>query len=974
MNIYNIPAGIPFARALAAELLKQHQNTPHELPQTRILLPTRRACRTLREAFLQLTNGAPLLLPRMQPLGDIDDEELTLSLSGAESAALAAIPPALSPLRRRILLSRLVMAAADFSHGPAHAIALADALARLIDRIHTEGLAMEDLPALVPEDFAGHWQITLKFLTVISHEWPKLLHTMGMVDSAQRRSLLMNALTAHWEKHPPQTPVIAAGSTGSIPATARLLKAIAHMPQGAIILPGLDTAMDDDSWDALDDTHPQATLRHLLVALDIQRDAVKMWPHNEVTDTTRLWLATEAMRPAATATAWAALSADKDVVQKSLHNVMRADLTTPQEEAQFIAALFRQTLETPGKCAALITPDRTLARRVAAACRRWDIDIDDSAGQSLPETQMGIFLRLVIRNVLDNFAPGNLLSLLRHSLCVLDTNLDTFELRALRGPKPPPGIEGLRNRVNAPDSKLKDDKQTNTLLNTLDEFFAPLVTLDKTAPFAEILEAHITVAEKIAGDADNLWAGDDGEAAAVFLAELRNHAADMPDMGTDDYLNTLEQLMAAVTVRPRINTHPRLSILGQLEARLIHADLVIMSGLNEGTWPGDPGHDPWMSRPMIKQFGLPAPERHIGLSAHDFVQGFCAPHCVMTRALRAEGAPSVPSRWLQRMDAVLQGCDLAPAILQEHTAPLRTALRALDESTLQKPAARPAPTPPTDRRPRKLSVTQIETWLQDPYSIYARHILRLRKPDELEKQPDFSDRGTFLHEVMEHFITTCRDDIPDNARALLLDTGHNLLAQRADDPGFWDFWWPRFERIAGWAVENERDWREKAKPTALEVKGATEISTPGGTFTLSARADRIDLLPDGDYAIIDYKSGGTYTKGKITSGEVPQLPLEGLIVTEGGFENLPPGTPSYLGYWVMKGGDKPGECIAAQGTLTETIAAAREGLSALVTAFDDPATPYYSLPDPDRPLRFNDYEQLSRLQEWAALGEEAEAA
>lgn len=966
MNLYNIPSGVPFARALAAELLRRCDGKPEVLPQIRILLPTRRACRTLREAFLQLTGGAPLLLPRMQPLGDIDEEELFLTLSGEENAALAAIPPAIAPLRRRILLARLVMKAEGFSHGPAHAVALADALARLIDRVHTEGLSMDNLPALVPDDFAEHWKVTLKFLEIISLAWPEILQSMNFVDGAQRRNLLMNALAAHWESHPPATPVIAAGSTGSIPATARFLKVIAQMPQGAVILPGLDETMDGDSWAALDDSHPQATLRHLLKELGVERRAVKPWPSDKKPDSARNWLVTETMRPAATAAAWATIAADKTAVLQSLQNIMRADLSTAQDEGRFIAALFRQTLETPGKTAALVTPDRALARRVAAACRRWNIAVDDSAGRPLNETHAGVFLRLVMRAALDRFAPGVLLALLRHGLCAVEAPLDEFELHALRGPKPPPGIEGLRHRVN--------DKETGDLLNALEKIYAPLAAINKTEPFAALLESHIAAAEKLAGGADHLWSGDDGEAAAVFLAELRGHAAELPDMNADNYLSTLEQLMSAATVRPRRSAHPRLSILGQMEARLTNADLIIMGGLNEGTWPPAAGHDPWMSRPMMKQFGLPAPERHTGLSAHDFVQGFCAPETVMTRALRMDGAPTVPSRWLQRLDAVLRACDIEPEILQARAAPLREALEQMDHSSAQKPAPRPAPAPAVNRRPRKLSVTQIETWLRDPYSIYARHVLKLKKHDALEKQPDAADRGTFLHEVLERFITACRVDVPDNARAILLDTGRDILSRRADDPGFWDFWWPRFERIAGWVVDNEREWRNSAKPLATEVKGSIAIAAPAGSFTLSARADRIDTLRAGGYVIIDYKSGGTYSAKKIVSGDAPQLPLEGLILAQGGFENIPAGAPGYLGYWVLTGGDKTGECIAADTALDDAIATAQDGLSALITAFDDPATPYYSLPDPDRPLRFNDFEQLARLQEWAALGEDAEAA
>jgi ATP-dependent helicase/nuclease subunit B len=969
MNIYNIPAGIPFARVLAAELLRRAGDSPHELPQTRILLPTRRACRTLRDAFLDITGGKPLLLPRMQPLGDVDEEELSLTLTGPEAEALRAIPPAIAPLQRQMLLARLVMGADGFSHGPAHALQLAQALARLIDRIHTEGLRMEDLPLLVPEDFAAHWQVTLKFLSVISHAWPAVLRSMGMVDGAQRRSIMMDALAAHWQSSPPASPVIAAGSTGSIPATARLLRVIAGLPQGAVILPGLDEHIDDESWDAIDDTHPQATLRALLAVMDVSRHTIKRWPYEDnETNEARRALAAEIMRPAATAGAWAHI--DKNTALNS-GAIMRADCETIQEEAQLIAALLRQALETPRKTAALITPDRALARRVSVACRRWNIVLDDSAGRKLGETDAAIFLHLVLRAALDKFAPGSLLALLRHRLCALQGPFDRLELEALRGPKPPPGIEGLRNRVH--ESKLKDNRAIEALINEVESSFAPLPHVGEK-PFTAWLDAHIGTAERLAGGADNLWRGAEGEAVAQFLSTLRAQENDLPPVDAISYGAMLKQLFdTAQPVRTPGGVHPRLSIYGRLEARLIDADLIIMGGLNEGVWPPAAGHDPFLSRPMMKQFGLPSPERSNGLSAHDFVQGFCAPETIMTRAKRRDGAPTVPARWLQRLDTVLRASGIEPSTLQEPLLPLRTAIHALDENPVTTPASRPHPRPAVSRRPRRMPVTKIETWLRDPYSIYARYVLNLKKPGALEKQPDAADRGDLLHKTLERFITACPGDVPPNARDIILDIGYDLLNRRADDPGFWDFWWPRFERAAGWIAANEREWRRDAQPFKTEVKGTMTIAAPAGPFTLDVRADRIDILRTGSYALIDYKSGGSYSKGKIISGELPQLPLEALIVADGGFVDVPARAPGLLGYWVLSGGEKMGERIEVRDGIEDAMAAAREGLHSLITAFDDPTTPYYSLPDPDRPLRYNDYEQLARVQEWAALGEESEA-
>jgi ATP-dependent helicase/nuclease subunit B len=377
-----------------------------------------------------------------------------------------------------------------------------------------------------------------------------------------------------------------------------------------------------------------------------------------------------------------------------------------------------------------------------------------------------------------------------------------------------------------------------------------------------------------------------------------------------------------------------------------------------------------MSRPMMADFGLPSPERGIGLAAHDFVQGFCARNVVLTRARRVDGAPTVPARWLQRLDAVLESAGIKPEQTMIEGGRWLALARDLDHSAEQVPCARPAPCPPVALRPRTLSVTKIETWLADPYGIYAQHILRLRKLDPLEKAPDMADRGTVLHKALDDFLKACPDRVlPADARERLLAAGRAALDRRSDDPGAWDFWWPRFERMADWTIEQEKKWRQSAAPAQTEAKGQMTLQVPHAPFTLTARADRIDRFDDGTYAVLDYKSGGAYNKKGMQNGRLPQLPLEAVILESGGFESLPPGKVGYIGYWVITGGQEAGKEIAISDNISTVLDSTVNSLSALIQGYDDESKPYHSLPDPDRAPRFNDYEQLARVQEWAALGE-----
>jgi ATP-dependent helicase/nuclease subunit B len=298
----------------------------------------------------------------------------------------------------------------------------------------------------------------------------------------------------------------------------------------------------------------------------------------------------------------------------------------------------------------------------------------------------------------------------------------------------------------------------------------------------------------------------------------------------------------------------------------------------------------------------------------------------------------------------------------------------MDEPKDITPVLRPAPTPPADARPRKLSVTKIESWMRDPYQIYAKYVLDLDALDPVDADPGGAERGTFIHAALEKFIQEFPDRLPDDAAAQLLNFGRTALTEMRIPQEVEAFWWPRFEKIAEQFVRQERDWRVEAKPYLSEVSGSWQFEAAGGPFTLTGKADRIDKLNDGSYAIIDYKSGFTPENGEVKSGLSPQLPLEALMLERGGFEKIPAGKTSALVYWKVTGsGQKPVEkkSVAPKDySITQMIEDAEAGLKALVERFDDAATPYLSQPRADAKPRFSDYDHLARIKEWGVSGDE----
>ena len=993
--IASIPSGVSFADALARGLLARWGGDPLALADAVILLPTRRARRTLSEAFLRASEGRALVLPRLLPLGDLDADELLFGESDALPglAGESALPPAMPALRRQLLLSRLIIAwgkaQADGERAAAaapavaasedQAVRLAEELARLLDQVETEGLGFERLADLVPADYAHHWQLTLEFLKIVTEQWPKLQASEGCIGPAERRRRLLEMQAAAWRASPPQTPVIVAGSTGSIPATAALIEVVAGLPQGMAVLPGLDASADAETWTAIrsDPTHPQHGLALLLARLDVDPVLVPTWPDADCppdlhrrTDFVNL-----ALRPASTTPRWQEgaepLAAG---LSEALEGVRRIDCGNPGEEAAVIALLMRQALDVPERIAALVTPDRALARRVAAELRRWGIEIDDSAGLPLGDTPAGTFLRLLADMVAADLAPLPLLAALKHPLAAgglgegaFRAKVRALEIAVLRGPRPAPGFDGLRRALAASDRAAELAGWVEALSRMAAPFAAALA--DPACGLGEIVAAHIAFAEALAASADEsgaarLWAHEAGEQAADFMAELSAAAASGPPLSGERYPALLGSLLSGKAVRPRYGSHPRLSILGPLEARLQQADVMILAGLNEGTWPAEVEPGPWLSRPMRTDFGLPPPERRIGLAAHDFVQAFAAPQVYLTRATRVEGTPTVPSRWLLRIDALLRALDLDEG-LQREEAQWRAWAAELDRPPRLLTSGPPAPKPPLAARPRCLSVTQIETWMRDPYALYARKILGLVPLDPIDADPGAAERGILIHRALERFLAAYPERPPEEAEAAVLEAGREVFDALRARPGLHAFWWPRFERIARWFAQADADRRRDTVHAWAEVRGKLALDAAAGPFRVTATADRIDRLADGGLAILDYKTGAVPQAKALALGFAPQLPLEAAIAEAGGFEGVPAGSPRSLAFWRLTGGEPPGEARPVRGDAATLAGAALAGLARLIAAFDDPQTPYAAIPRAGWAPRYNDYLHLARVKEWA---------
>ena len=948
--VYTIPSHRSFADALAAGLIARFGKDPLTLARGRVLLPNNRAVRALTEAFVR-ASGDGLLLPRLIPIGDPEIDE---RIGGAlEAPGSEVVLRPIDPAERLLRLASIIGA-----QGSAEDLRLAADLARTLDALLVEEIAPVRLRDAVGEtvELAKHWEKSLEKLQLIYEAWPQILRETGEIDLAEHRNRQLQGLAERWKSEPPTGFTVAAGITSAAPAVAAVVGRVARMGQGMVVLPGLwmDDIFSKEEWDALgpdergrgEATHPQFHLKLLLERIGVHRSEVQRWR----------WSGRAASPPArsravANAMAAPAFSHEwKDLrpSQRRLGGIRVAELPDPAAEAQAIALALRGALETPGRTAALVTPDRQLARRVSALLRRWKIEADDSAGKPLSQHAAGTLLLGIASAASEELAPVPLLALLKHPLVGGEKEERTAWLDhvrrldlALRGPRPPAGLSGLDSRFDEKDA-MRAWSAVRTRLEGLD------LLLREPLPLSHIAALIGQAATELSGG--RAWRGPDGRLAAELLAELQaSPSAAKLRVSAEECVPLLRQLLDGQAVRPPYGGHPRIFVWGLLEARLQRADLLVLGGLNEGIWPVLPAPDPWLPPKVRSTLAMPTLEFRIGLAAHDFASALGAPEVLITRARRDNRSPTVASRFLLRLNAISGGLP-RDRMLEKIT-------RALDDPGLPRPVDRPAPAPPLEQRPDRISVTSVDRLKADPFAFYAGAILHLKPEDPVDADHDARWKGEAVHEVFEEWLL--HDECnPDKLRG----RAERLLADEAIHPMLRALWAPRLLEAIDWIAELERtNQKEGRKPLRAEIVGEARLAD----ILVHGRADRIDQLPGGGLAIIDYKTGKPPSQKAVDEGFALQLGLLGLIGRAGGFDGLS-GEPEAFEYWSLqryrgKFGrlmcpDKdrePGEFLSRAGkSFAEVAGDYLKGTKPFEAKLNPAYAPY------------GDYDQLMRLEEW----------
>ncbi len=994
-RVYNIAPGGNFLDVLAKKILEGFPLEPGEvlpaLSRWTILLPTRRAARQLGLILLKQSGQKAIRLPRIRPIGDLEDDQL------GEAEFVTEVPNAMSKsgqffalfslLKRWCEENPLIALANEIANSPAQSIALTNSLLKLVEQFETEEMTFENLWDVYETDLSEHRNAILSLLEIIKTALPKILIDENLLGSSERRNRLIRLEAQRIQLDSSQGPIVAAGSTGTIPATRALLKAIAYRPQSAVILPGLDQYLDEPTLLSLKPDHPQYALQKLLAELQINRsDVVELSSGN----VERNLLSSEVMRPTQTAHLWReALFSKKNEIMSSMARLHPIEAPDRHIEARTIAIILRNVLETPGQTGALVTPDRDLALRVKIELLRWNIKIEDSAGEPLVNFGLASLLQQILQTVSEGFSPSSLISLFNHAECNFGLSREEmlkifrhFEVAVLRNYGVGRGLENIEQafvsarlgfvnleRVSPLVAKFSDEdwQAMQQMLERILQCLKPLST-ESVAPFQDQLHILLNCIHSLAPQCDQGAPENVQFSAVINAVELDAHRLISCNLLTSGLLilNALKNESFRETGR----SHPRLAIYGLLEARMMPADVLIMGGLNESKWPAQPDSGAWLNRPMRDVLGLQQPEREIGLAAHDFAQGLGYDKVYLTWSKRVDGSPLVPSRWILRLMAVLKAAGIEKEVVKDnHWLSLA---KAIDEPKTLSPIGKPKPSPPIITRPVRMSITEVEKLIRDPYSIYVKRILRLDPLPPIDRRPDAALRGLLFHIAINEWNQLLSKSTVKNSLDILVQAGRKVFAPFLNESEIANFWWPRFEKMSRFLIEKEAEFETDLIQIHAEINGKYEFNINGIDHTILGRADRIDLLKDGKTRVIDYKTGAPPTSHQVTIGLNPQLTLEAAVLKHGEFQGLTNSITSSLYYVKVGGGIAPVEMSSIKptdgSTIDELAERHLEGLKTLLSNYQHESQSYLPRVAVLREENKLDYDHLSRFREWILNG------
>ncbi len=860
-HIYYIPSSTSFIEQLSSWLIKKFD----KLADLTILLPSTRACLALEKSIVKKSTHQSIILPQIIPIGQLGTEQFI------KQEPIEILSSPLSYYEHNLYLTKLILGKFGKTLTYPQALNITTSLSEIILNMSRNNIPLEKLAQIFLAELPKHFEMLSEYLTVIAKDWPLFLEQHKKQDFRSNHYEYINKLISKWQISPTNKPIIIAGSTGSVPSTKYLIKAIASLPQGFVILNDINYSISNEEWHDISETHHAYYTKNLLESLNYDRKHL-IPILNHTPKYSRQNFLSLCMLPSTKTWQWAEQVIDHNYDCSNLEII---ECSTTHQEAMVVMLRIREILEKQRDAKiAIIGNNPSLIKHITSFAQLWNIKINDNTGTQVTTSDQYQFLSLLVAAIQNNFQPQYLIALLKNSCYqeISNIHLAKLEIKYLRGITKYSTLPQLIELTTQ-----KNDLELTDFLNTLHQETKELAALLKkhSASFKQLLQLTLQTGQSLTtqNQSSTLWNNPQAIKVHQIFLDILNVAqiaGKILPKQFDTILATLlnNQVIYADKIVAQV------SILSPLESRLLTFDYTIITGLNEGSWPSYNKTTPWLPFHLCKSLGLENRDQKHGQAAYHFFCLLQQPNLLITRAILENGNATTPSRWLLRLELIAGKLGILEQIKQNNH-PLKQWYQQLylPQSSNNHPNL---PPPRTEKKITQLSVTQIEKLTRDPYSVYCSKILKLKKLDQINKTPDQREFGTFIHDIIDNLNKHYNEILADHT--LFDKIALSILDGITLNQMIRNLWLLKFSKLKPWAMKFELDRRADSNIQIFsETKGKFELNND---FSLTMKADRIEVS-DNEINIIDFKTGSIPSQQDIKSGFSPQLLLEALIVRDG---------------------------------------------------------------------------------------------
>ncbi len=941
-DIFNISSNYNFFESFAAWL---ETSFGAGVSEVKILLPNRRSCREFSE-FLTKKYPHWSKMPKIKAIADISHHDFLDSFARLEVQSIVDEISKIKPLGSfdyLFFLSQEIVKTQVFGENISfsHALNIASQLKNLFDDIERQEIDMEKIHEIDDSDLAQHRQFTLDFLKKFYVRVKNSILKDNVFSKVAYQNLIINYFAATIDSQGLKSPLVVAGSTGSVNFSKKLIKSIAADKNGHVVLYGLNQEVERVEKEV----HPQFILSELLKFIEVEKSAVVEIAEEKfkICDELRVDLLLTSMLPSEETHAWQRLEKNLKVTEDLEKNFSYVQAKNEIEEARIIAAAASQA-SLVNKRVAIIANDHKFVELLKAELRKFLVKYNDARSLNLSSSKLVGLILLLFELLENDFESATLLAVLKHpfSIYLDEKTLVDFEVKVLREQRSGDGLVALKEKI-----KFAQDEEMKNFFASFLENIEPLKNLYGNVELSKYFLAITQVIENFSAKTwqELIELEPAAEELGEFFKKLQNAGEFVVDVKESSRF--FQSLFAQISYFEHSDSLASIQIMSTIEARLLNFDLMIVSSLNQGDFPQIEGEN-WLGRKIRSDLGIDLSAKKYGQNAYDFCNYLSNESVILTRCHVKGGALAIASPFILRLEIL---CKKLAIKLDDGKKyfDLLEKLDFVEASKIKVKAQELSPKPPLEYRPKKLSITEIPKLLSDPYQIYAKRILQLRELNRIDYEPEFREFGTFVHKALEDYIKNSQEEF-------FMQKAENIFAKFFISNEAKLIWWPKFENIfQNFIVENKGLQSSK---DCVEVSIKMFVKD----VLISGKIDRVSFFGD-EVEIFDYKTGQIPSTKDVACGLQPQLTIYALMLILGSIENLKNISPEKiksLSYWKLSATaeSEVKKVFKDHEEIKIVIAAAKIGLEKLIEHFNDSNNGYASDLEPQRK---HEYSHLARI-------------